>query len=225
MAAGPATHTTASPPRCKGFEEACTAGEQPVPRAPRTRRRWSRSRRLPSPDPGCSANAVQLHRPPPSAAQPHLPPAKGRGHVRRARGTNGRLAPNGRDCLTPVTSQSWRGARSSSAPAPPPAAALSAFPPTRHCAANREAGSTPARTCGRGRVAAPQGRGAEWAGRGRGPALRELHGAEWKKRGAVASLSPPPPQDNRLVSCGARFVFPTRGHEPPRPGSSTRPKL
>lgn len=43
--------------------------------------------------------------------------APGHGHVRRAGGTNGWLEPNGRDSLTRVMSQSWRGARRSSAPA------------------------------------------------------------------------------------------------------------
>uniref|UniRef100_A0A5F5PN82 [Pyruvate dehydrogenase [acetyl-transferring]]-phosphatase 1, mitochondrial n=3 Tax=Equus TaxID=9789 RepID=A0A5F5PN82_HORSE len=53
-------------------------------------------------------------------------------------------------------------------PRPP----LASSPPTRHCAANRKTGSAPARTFGRGRVAARRSRGAEWAGRGRGASLR-----------------------------------------------------
>ncbi|KAB0400081.1 hypothetical protein E2I00_005101, partial [Balaenoptera physalus] len=100
---------SASPtPRCQRFAEACPAGR-------------SRSRdpaRLGTLDPGQTLPPTRSAANPVTARSPTLHQAtrRGRGHVRRARGTNGHLARNGRDCLTPMTSQSWRGARRSSAP-------------------------------------------------------------------------------------------------------------
>lgn len=113
------------------------------------------------------------------------PTAAGRGHVRSTSGTNELLARNGRDCLTPMTSQSWLGARCSSAPPSRLEPGPHFYsPPTLPCAANRRAGSASARTFGRGRVAVRRGR--EWASwgpgaRGRTPGsyARRLGGSAW----------------------------------------------
>lgn len=79
----------------------------------------------------------------------------------RTRGTNRLAAPNGRDCLTSVTSQNWRGAR----PLPPPAPLALRVPPTRHCAANQKAKSSRAPVgAGQGGGRARQGRGVGWPG-------------------------------------------------------------
>lgn len=121
-------------PRIRGSS---SGWEQPVHGDPSLWRCWSGPQSFPPTPPVVSRFKAA---PPsgslvPSATKPHLPPCYRRGHVRRARGTNERLARNGRDCLTPVTSQSWRGARCSSAPPSPPRAGaallLSAHSPLR----------------------------------------------------------------------------------------------
>lgn len=125
------------PPKCQGFAEARPAGS-------------SRSTGTPAfGDAGAGPKASSLPRPSPAYStpprlagrrslaprSPTFHPATRRGHVRRARGANERLARNGRDCLTPVTTQSWLGVRCSSAPPSPPRAGparlLSAHSPLR----------------------------------------------------------------------------------------------
>lgn len=130
--------------------------------------------------------------------------------MRRASGTNEPLARNGRDCLTPMTSQSWLGARGSSAPPPRlrPGPHFSS-PPTLPGAANREAGSASARTFGRGRVAARRGR--EWASWGPGAALQgvtpgSLEGALGGAATAAAASSSG--RSDSSPVCPVRIPFP-----------------
>ncbi|KAJ8784798.1 hypothetical protein J1605_007825, partial [Eschrichtius robustus] len=173
--------------------------QQPKPTKPRpTRKAWGRlgqphaevpeirgslpGRQKPVPGPsslgdagpGPDASSSPFRRQPSNRAQPHPPP----GYQARARsrevGPRNQWAPRAE----------WKGLSdphdvtklAGSAPLfrshAPGRGPLFSSPPTRHCAANRKAGRAPARTCGRGRVAALRGRVAEWAGLGQGAELQ-----------------------------------------------------
>lgn len=159
-----ARQATAGPSlSCRGFAEARLAG----------RRRFPGPHESGDAEAGSGASSLprQSRHPNPApqvADIPHSPTlhrASGCCHVKRNRGTNGLLAPNGRNCLTLMTSQSWRAARRSSAPAPQPPPALLLPAPSPQCSQSG-GGKAQTRTRGRGRVVANQGGDAEWAGRG-----------------------------------------------------------
>ena len=224
--------------------------QQPKPTKPRpTRKAWGRlgqphaevpeirgslpGRQKPVPGPsslgdagpGPDASSSPFRRQPSNRAQPHPPP----GYQARARsreaGPRNQWAPRAE----------WKGlsdphdvtklARSaplfrSHAPGRGP---LFSSPPTRHCAANRKAGRAPARTCGRGRVAALRGRVAEWAGLGQGAELQGVardcvEGPPGGAAAAAASLlrrsgsSPAVPGSYSLLRAPSR---PVRNHPPP----------
>lgn len=137
--------------------------------------------------------------PPRGARRPTLTSNGAWSRSARTRGTNRITAPNGRDCLTSVTSQNWRGARSLPSPAP---LALR-IPPTRHCAANRKAeGARATVGAGQGGGRARQGRGVGWPGpscRAAGCCVVLREGRA--RRGAAATRG----RQQRVLSC-ARFV-------------------
>lgn len=104
--------------KCQAFAKARPPGSNWLPKRHALRDAGSRPGVQTQPNQGC---------PPRGTRKPTFTSNRAWSRGARTRGTNRLAAPNGRDCLTSVTSQNWRGAR----PLPPPAPLGPAHPPLR----------------------------------------------------------------------------------------------